>query len=291
MLAALFLAGAAAAALLWRAMGPTFAEPLFARENYRGVRLPTAVGVLVAVAVLVVESVTTVVDALGADLDAATIPGRRLAVLAAVGFTVLGLLDDLAGVGQSGGFRGHLRALASGRVTTGALKLLGGAALAVVVVAAGTEDRPLGRLVADAALVALAANLGNLLDRAPGRVGKAVLAAGAVLVVATGFGPELAGMALVLGAGAGLLVADVRERCMLGDAGANALGAAVGLGVVLACSPGIRLVVLAVVAALNLLSEAVSFSRVIRAVPPLRWLDDLGREPGNPRRGGPDAVW
>lgn len=279
MVLVLFAAGAAASALLWRALQPTFAEPVFERTNHRGLELPTAVGVVVALAAVGVEAVVTVLDALGVEVDGDTVGGRRLAVLAAVGFALLGLLDDLAGVGQSGGFRAHLRAVVAGRLTTGAVKLFGGAALAVVVVAAGTEQRSLGRLVADAALVALSANLGNLLDRAPGRVGKAVLVAAAVLVATTGAGPELAGIALVVGAGAGLLVPDVRERCMLGDAGANALGAAVGLGVVLACSPEVRLVVLAAVAALNVASEVVSFSRVIRATPPLRWLDDLGRAP------------
>ena len=277
MAAVLLVAGAVVSALLWRALAPTFDAALFGRENVRGRIVPTGAGVVIAVAVLVVEATVTVVDALGADVDGATIPGRRLAVLAAVGFCLLGLLDDLVGVGQSGGFRGHLRALAGGRLTTGAVKLFGGAALAIVVVAAGTEDRPLGRLVADAALVALAANLGNLLDRAPGRVGKSVLVAFAVLLATTGFGPELAGVALVVGAGLGLLVPDLRERCMLGDAGANALGAAVGLGVVLACSTGVRLAVLVAVAALNVASELVSFSRVIERVPPLRALDRAGR--------------
>jgi len=273
----LAVCGAVVAAALWQALRPTFAGELFERENYRGHHLPTGVGIVLALTALVVEAALTVVDALGVDVDADTITGRRLALLAAVGFALLGLLDDLAGVGQSGGFRAHLGALARGRLTTGALKLFGGAALAVVVVAAGTRDRPLGQLVADAALVALAANLANLLDRAPGRVGKVALGAGAALLAATGAGPELAGVALLLGAGAGLLVPDLRERCMLGDAGANVLGAAVGVGVVLASSPGVRLGVLAVVAALNLASEVVSFSRVIRGTPPLRFLDDLGR--------------
>ena len=108
-------------------------------------------------------------------------------------------------------------------------------------------------------------------------MGKVAVIAGVALVVATGVEPELAGVALVLGAGAGLLVPDLRERCMLGDAGANVLGAAVGVGVVLACSSGVRLAVLVVVVALNVASEFVSFSSVIRATPPLRWLDDLGR--------------
>jgi hypothetical protein len=231
------------------------------------------------VAVVAVEALVTVVDALGADVDPLALEPRRLAVLAVLGFGLLGLLDDLGGVGQSGGFRGHLRSLAHGQLTTGGLKLFGGAALAIVVVAAGTEGRSTGRLIADAALVALSANLANLFDRAPGRVLKGGGIVFAVLAVATGAGPELAGAAIAVGAALGLLVPDLRERCMLGDAGANPLGAALGVGVVVSCNPTTRLVVLAAVAALNLLSEAVSFSRVIDRVPPLRFLDRLGREP------------
>jgi UDP-N-acetylmuramyl pentapeptide phosphotransferase/UDP-N-acetylglucosamine-1-phosphate transferase len=82
-----------------------------------------------------------------------------------------------------------------------------------------------------------------------------------------------------VGAGGGLLPADLGERLMLGDAGANVLGAALGLGVVLACAPVTRTVVLVVVALLNVASERVSFSRVIGAVPPLRVADRFGRQP------------
>jgi UDP-N-acetylmuramyl pentapeptide phosphotransferase/UDP-N-acetylglucosamine-1-phosphate transferase len=271
--------GALASLVLWRAMGPILELPLFERENFRGRALPTAAGLVMVVAVVVVESAITVVDALGADVDPLALEPRRLAVLGVLGFGLLGLLDDLGGAGQSGGFRGHLRALARGLLTTGGLKLFGGAALAIVVVAAGTEGRSTGRLIADAALVALSANLANLFDRAPGRVLKGGGVVFAVLAVATGAGPELAGTAIAVGAALGLLVPDLRERCMLGDAGANPLGAALGVGVVVSCNPTTRLVVLAGVAALNLLSEVVSFSRLIDRTPPLRFLDRLGREP------------
>ncbi|HEX2562344.1 MAG TPA: hypothetical protein VHK25_00425, partial [Acidimicrobiales bacterium] len=118
-----------------------------------------------------------------------------------------------------------------------------------------------------------------LFDRAPGRTTKVALLALALLVVAAGAEPVLAGVALVVGAGGGLLAADLGERLMLGDAGANVLGAALGLGVVLACAPGTRTVVLVAVALLNLVSERVSFSRVIAAVPPLRAADRFGRQP------------
>jgi UDP-N-acetylmuramyl pentapeptide phosphotransferase/UDP-N-acetylglucosamine-1-phosphate transferase len=274
-----FVLGLGAGAVLWRAMAPIWALPFLARENFRGRALSTAAGLAAVVAVIGAEGAITVADALGVELPTGSIEARRLAVLAVVGFGFLGFLDDLGGVGQSGGFRGHLRALAKGELTTGAIKLFGGAALSIVVVAIGSYADDVPQLIADAALVALSANLANLLDRAPGRVLKGGAVVFAVLAVGTGLGPELAGTALALGALLALLVPDLRERAMLGDVGANALGAVLGVGVVVTCSPEVRIAVLVGLAALNLLSEVVSFSKVIERTPPLRFLDRIGREP------------
>lgn len=276
MIFAWFAAGAAAALALWALLASAFDAPVFARQNVHGRSVPTAAGLIIALAALAVEGLVTLADAAGADVSPAVLTGRRMALTLTIGMALLGLLDDLGGVGESGGFRGHLVALARGRLTTGAVKLFGGAALAVVVVSI-VEPGSVGRLLADGALIALGANLANLLDRAPGRVTKVGLIAFAALVAATGAPRQLAGVALAVGAAAGLLVPDLRERLMLGDAGANALGAVLGLGVVLACSPGTRTVALIVVAALNLASEAVSFSTVIDRIGPLRVLDHLGR--------------
>lgn len=275
---AAFVAGVALAVALRAMTAGAFAADVFERENYRQRRLPTAVGLLVALVALAVDALVAVAVAAGAEPDAGAVAGLRLVTLASLGFALLGLLDDLGGAGESGGFGGHLRSLAGGRLTTGAIKLFGGAAVAVVVVSVREPDS-VGRLLADGALVALAANLGNLFDRAPGRTTKVALVAFVALVVAAGAEPVLAGVALVVGAGAGLLPADLAERLMLGDAGANVLGAVLGLGVVLACAPATRTGVLVVVAVLNLVSERVSFSRVIAAVPPLRAADRWGRVP------------
>ena len=65
---------------------------------------------------------------------------------------------------------------------------------------------------------------------------------------------------------------------MIGDVGANAVGGAVGAGIVIAAAPTTRTIVLVAVAALNLAAEVVSFSRVIERAPPLRALDRLGRK-------------
>ncbi|CAN5832080.1 hypothetical protein BH23ACT2_BH23ACT2_07640 [soil metagenome] len=270
--------GAVLGIVVLRSMIATLRAPVLRRTNHRGAALPTAGGLVLVLTVVAAEAALGVVEAGGLNVDAGADDGRRLVVLAVLGFGLLGLVDDVLGSGQSGGFRAHVSALARGQLTSGGVKLLGGGALAVVVMAA-IQPGSIGRILADGALVALAANLANLFDRAPGRCLKASLFAFVVLVVLVGAPPELLGVALVVGAGLGMLVADLRERIMLGDAGANVLGASLGIGVVLTATPPARNTVLVVLVALNLLSEGISFSRVIDRVRPLRAVDRFGRRP------------
>ncbi len=272
---AALIVGYLAARLTWLAARPLFALPALARHNFRGRSLPTAAGIVLPLAAVLVEGGRAVVATFGVG-DGPAVGARALLLVAAMGFGLLGLIDDLAGGGDDRGFRGHLRALVQGRVTTGALKLLGGGVLALLVVAPFVGESPV-RLVADAALVALCANLGNLFDRAPGRTIKASVGAFLVLLVAAGRPADLSSTAVIIGAALGLLLDDLHERLMLGDAGSNVLGAVLGLGVVAACGPGARDVALVAVAGLNVAGELVSFSRVIDAVGPLRALDQAGR--------------
>ena len=64
---------------------------------------------------------------------------------------------------------------------------------------------------------------------------------------------------------------------MLGDGGANAIGAVLGLRLATVGGPGFRAGVLAVLAAATLASEKVSFTKVIESTPVLREVDALGR--------------
>jgi UDP-GlcNAc:undecaprenyl-phosphate/decaprenyl-phosphate GlcNAc-1-phosphate transferase len=193
-----------------------------------------------------------------------------------VGFGLLGFVDDLIGSGHARGFRGHLAELSRGRLTTGGLKLLGGAAVAAVIAGARNPHSP-GRLLVDAALIALCANLANQFDRRPGRVIKVAAVCFVVLVAAATLKDPLGGVAVVVGATLALAVDDLRERLMLGDVGANVVGACLGTGVVLAYTFPVRVGVLVAVAVLNLVGELSSFTRLIDAVPPLRALDRAGR--------------
>lgn len=272
--------GMLAARLGWLLLRPSLSQAPFLRANYRGRTVPTAGGLILAMVVLVVEAGRVVLGAAGVG-DRQSLSGARLAVvLVVVGLSLVGLADDLVGDrGDDRGFRGHLRALAKGRLTTGGAKIVGGSAVAALAVAMATSPRSLGRLIVDAALVALAANFGNLLDRAPGRAAKGALVAFGVLAGVSRGSRQLSEVAVLMGAILGLLLDDLHERVMLGDTGSNALGAALGLGVVLTASPTGRLVVLGVLVVANVASEVVSFSEVIDRTPPLRALDGIGRRP------------
>ena len=248
----------------------------FERPNRHGRRVPTAMGLFAVLAVLLVEAGRSAFAAFGVG-DAPASTARVLVLFTCFGFGLLGLLDDVVGSQSDAGFRGHLAALARGRVTTGLVKIAGGGALAIVLVSVNRPHHSGPRLVADAAIVALFANLTNLFDTAPGRTIKvALLAWVPIALVARGDAVGVA-VAPVVGAFAGLLGDDLRERLMLGDTGSNVIGAVLGLAVVLECGAWTRAIVLAALVALTFASELVSFGRVIERVPALRRFDELGR--------------
>jgi hypothetical protein len=233
------------------------------RENYRGREVSLGGGAGAA---------------LGAAMGAALLPtGCRAAGLLMVGAgAVAGAYDDLAAPGLElrgdKGLRGHLRALRSGRPSGGVVKVavIGAAALGAARLTGATGAAALTRAVT----IAAGANAVNLLDLRPGRAGKAVVAVSAPLLL--GQGGAIA--AVAAGAAAGALPGDLRETRMLGDTGANALGALLGLR--LSVLPGwARPVAAVAVAGLSLISERVSFSAVIADTPWLTALDRLGRAP------------
>lgn len=270
------LVGALAVRLLVVSARDLLHVPALERRNHRARVIYAGSGLFVVVGVLLVEAGRStfgafdVGDPLGAD------PARGLVLAALVGFGFVGLIDDVFG-GEDRGFHGHLRALAHGRMTTGVVKIVAGGALALVLAAAASDGSSGVRVVADAALIALAANVANLFDRGPGRTIKLGLLAWIPIAIAAGADDVGVAIAPVIGGFAALLGDDLRERMMLGDTGANAMGGVLGLAVVLQCSPATRNWVLVLVLFLTIASEFVSFSRVIERVPPLRAFDHLGR--------------
>jgi hypothetical protein len=273
--------GFLAAQLLWRMSAGLFASVVLQRPNYRSHFLATGAGIVLALAVATVEGGRALLAAAGVG----SVPGpgvaRTVVLTGVLGFGALGFLDDVLGGDAERGWKAHLKALAAGRLSAGGVKLFGGGVLALMLAsAAGSSASGSGgvlRLAADGALIALAANLGNAFDRAPGRTIKVSLVAWVLLATAAGGGAAGVALAPVMGAALGLLPEDLGERLMLGDAGANILGAALGLGALLALGPGARLVLTAILLVLNVAADLVSFSKVIRNTPALDRLDQLGR--------------
>jgi hypothetical protein len=244
--------------------------------------------------VTLLEGPAFVAGAAAAGLLTPGTPGRMraAALLAAAGSGVLGAYDDLAGSASSRGFKGHLGALARGEVTSGAVKILGIGAtgLAAAALAGSPAPTRAGRAfdtLVNGAVVAASANLMNLFDLRPGRAIKVGLLTGAPLA-ATG-SARAAVVAAPLGAAAALLPEDLGERAMLGDAGANALGALLGLAAT-RLGRGPRLAVLAGLVGLNAASEFVSFTKVIQRTPALNRIDMLGRRPVPAPSAAPQAA-
>jgi len=266
--AAACLARAAYAALSRR---PPGGGNLWTRTNHRGEPVTLVEGPALTVA-------SVALSAIGPGLA----PRVRAALaVAGTGSAAFGGYDDLAGSGNRRGFRGHLGALAQGEVTTGVVKLGGIGATGLVsalLLGGGPAD-----VAINAGLAAGGANLLNLFDLRPGRALKVALASGTLLAGGARGGRSPAGalpaVAAPLGAAAALLPEDLGERAMLGDAGANALGALLGVAAATSLSRPARLVLLAAITGLTAASEVVSFTAVIERTPALRWLDMLGRRP------------
>ena len=219
------------------------------RQNYRGERVAFPTGTaLVAAALLALIPVSLVQELGDADVFAT---GAGAAITYVLGVALLGLLDDLLGsdreAGAPRGWRGHARATASGRLSTGALKAAGSLGLALYVLAGAGLDS-LDYLLGVGVLV-LSTNFFNLLDLRPGRSAKALLLLGACLVAGAREVQPLWALGLFLGPILVLLPQDLRERGMLGDTGSNAIGAVAGLWLVFTVSTVGLAIALALLAA------------------------------------------
>lgn len=322
------VAGLAVPVLGMRALAPSLESASFSATNYRGRRVYLGLGlvwVVWAVSLMVMSTALDMVAALftldhGGHTVAffegpLTLPLYSVPFMLVAVSVLLGLVDDAFGTRGDKGFRGHLSALGSGRLSTGGLKLLGIGSVAAVYAWSVADGRAasetgaletLGIWVLATLTIALCANLLNLMDLRPGRALKSytllvLMSAPAFVIHASrsyadyaaslaeiGVAPWaaadtwVAGLCLVvvlLGPVVAVWRYDLGESGMLGDAGSNAMGAIVGYLLASSLPTGWLAGVAGALLALNLLSERVSFSAAIERIAPLRRLDELGRVP------------
>lgn len=244
---------------------------LAAAARWPGLRKPNYLGRVIPVTGGMVIPPVVVLAAAGMPGDAPT--GIAAAVALAMG--AVGLLDDLFGSRGARGLRGHLRALLRGRLTTGMVKAMVGVAVGV---AAGWRLHPgrWGEAGLDGLVIALSANAINLLDLRPGRALKFFLTSSAIAGclqphVLTFIGPTAAAAVVIA-------PAEFGGRVMIGDLGANVLGALLGLALACALGPWGKVVAAAVLLGLHLACEKISLTELFSRNVVLRALDRLGTQ-------------
>jgi UDP-GlcNAc:undecaprenyl-phosphate/decaprenyl-phosphate GlcNAc-1-phosphate transferase len=284
-----FMLALASAAILAPALLRTLSDAGHARPNYRERELPYAFGVLVLAAALLALIPLTLIQRLGST--AVFYPVALPIAVYALGVLALGLVDDTlarqrtaepkdasveaAAAAGPRGWRGHGRALLRGELTTGALKAAGSLGLALLAMSyRGLSD---SHWLLAAGVLVLATNVFNLLDLRPGRAIKAFVLLGAGLTIGSGDVRPLWALGLFAGPALVAGVYDVRERAMLGDTGANLIGALAGLWLVLTLSGTGQLIALALLATITLYGELRSISALVEKTPGLRALDSWGR--------------
>ncbi len=276
-----FVLALAAAAILAPSLLRALREGGHVRRNYRDRPLPFPFGVLTPAAALI-ALIPLMLLARLAVLDVFHPETLPIAVYA-LGVLLLGLIDDTLAREAPGedarkaqrGWRGHGASVLRGELSTGALKAAGSLGLALFAMSyLGLSN---ARWLLAAGVLVLATNVFNLLDLRPGRSTKAFVLLAAGLTIGSAELRVLWALGLFV---APALVAgfyDLRERVMLGDTGANLLGALAGLWLVLTLSGTGQLVALGLLALITLYGELRSISALVERTPLLRELDSWGR--------------
>lgn len=239
-------------------------------SNWRGEPLPTSTGIVVVVVIPVAYGLASMINSLWS-----TALAGLLVMLAAA---IFGLFDDRAG-DRERGWRWHWGGLLSGRWTAGSLKIVGisaGALGAVATVCGTVTIDHLPWVALAAGVVAGSANTVNLLDTGPGRALKFCLF---ISLVVAWYGNTAAATWLlpVAALSLAMLPVDLAEQAMLGDCGANAIGAALGFGLVLAW-PEVHIVsiIFLLLVGVQILGDRYSIVIIIRSSRVLLWLDGFG---------------
>jgi len=233
------------------------------RPNYVGFKIPTSFGLLIALSWLI-----------GWKFRIETPPLDTVGAMLVLTWAFLGLLDDMAPSGGARGFHGHLRAISTLKLTTGSAKLIIGGGISFLAAWLAFGESWFS-IILNGLLIALCTNFFNLLDLRPGRTLKAFFV---LAVVAWWLNTETAPLlAPMLAAAIVLAPMDLGGRAMLGDIGSNMLGAIAGLALAFSLALPAKIIFVLLLIIIHIYSEMASLSQLIERVPPLKWLDRLGR--------------
>ena len=185
-----------------------------------------------------------------------------------------GILDDIIGNRDVSGLKGHFKSLLNGKLTTGGFKALFGGFIGLVISIAISKN--IYDIVINTLIIALSTNLMNLLDLRPGRAIKGYLVISIVLLFTLGeYTRNL--LLLIFPNVIAYFNQDLKAKAMMGDTGSNVLGISIGILFVMGYSLKVRLIWLAFLIFIHILTEKYSLTKIIENNKILNFIDKLGR--------------
>ena len=237
--------------------------------NYRGKAIP-AIGGIVFVPIMLVAILLLLFLKSGDSYDYLS----YLLLILCMGF--IGVVDDLLGDKRTKGLAGHFSSTLKGVMTTGFLKAFIGVIVSCII--SFGEAKTFVEFIVNVFIISLFANTLNLFDLRPGRAVKVYLAVSLLLLAGTlGRTAELIPLILLSIAAGFYITYDLKEICMLGDTGANILGITLGYYSALMLNFNIKLLLFVLLVFMNIISERISLTEIIKGSRLLTYIDSLGR--------------
>ncbi len=238
------------------------------KKNYKDKYIPVVGGIILMISTITSWYMLFILNLVNPD-----ILNLNIFIILVIGTT--GLLDDICGDKQAQGFKGHFKSLLNGNLTTGIFKILI-TTLVSIFVLIELKIYNIPGIIINAGIIILTTNFLNLLDLRPARSIKAFIGISFLLIMINissiiYFLPFF--IVLVF-----YLPYELQAKIMLGDSGANLLGAILGFNTIIIIDTLIiKFIVLLFLLFLNLLSEKYSYSSIIEKNFILSWIDRLGR--------------
>ncbi|NLS45090.1 MAG: hypothetical protein GX969_05060 [Firmicutes bacterium] len=244
------------------------------QRNYAGSIIPTSTGIIFAVSVFPAAMITV-------KLFILTGPELQFIfpyLLLVSGSSFAGLIDDAYGLNSHKGLIGHFKASMSKRMpTTGVVKAMIIWIITLISLYLSVKGRPVLFLLFDTALVGLFANFMNLLDVRPARSAKVFF----IILISFFVYDYKSFVGLVPAALTGTILAGLNDELsgvsMMGDAGANLLGAVLGFWVAVSFPVPTKILALLFLIGIHIYTERYSISDIFDTNPILHFLDQLGR--------------
>lgn len=188
---------------------------------------------------------------------------------------IAGLLDDLIGDKNVKGFKGHIKSLFKGKLTTGGLKAIIGFLSSVLVSIIISNN--VYEFIINVFIISLFTNFINLFDLRPGRASKVFIILSIILLISS----NNFNYSFIILSMYGILMrympVDLKSNAMMGDVGSNVLGMTLGVYCALSHNITSKLIYLCILVVLQVLSEFISFTKIIENNKILKYIDNIGR--------------